>query len=296
MHKTVIKTFLIILLASLVMLLLIPFISSRINYITPFSFNYITLFSFIGYFYITLFFFKIFGGKLSAISIVVIIFGTMFPLQLYTIFTFIIGDFYALPIIITYCLGVMSAYFYHKSKLPENISFFTLSSCFVVFMCFQGWDYWLHKINYGTFSGVVRASNLPTKFEAFDEQKAITTDENFKNKIVLLDFWTTTCGICFQKFPQVQTAYEKYKNDSSIVILAVNSPIEEDKPNQAFDDIREEGHTFPVVVTKDFDLAEKFGVIGYPTTLVINQNSQIVYKGDIEGAVKMVDELKSNSQ
>ncbi|CAN5608488.1 hypothetical protein BH18ACI1_BH18ACI1_02870 [soil metagenome] len=29
--------------------------------------------------------------------------------------------------------------------------------------------------------------------------------------------------------------------------------------------------------------------------VVINQNSQIVYKGDIEGAVKMVDELKANN-
>jgi len=78
------------------------------------------------------------------------------------------------------------------------------------------------------------------------------------------------------------------------MILAVNKPIEEDKPNQAFEMIREEGHSFPVVITKDADLAEKFGVKGYPTTFVINRNGQIVYKGDIEGAVKMVAELKES--
>jgi thiol-disulfide isomerase/thioredoxin len=289
MYRTVFKTFIVILLVSLLMLLLIPFISNKIQFVT--------LFSFVGYFYLTLFFFKIFNNKLSAISIVVIIFLTIFPLQLYTILMwFILRDFFGLPTVVAYFLGVISAYFYYANKPPKSILFFSLSSCFVVFMFFQGWNYWIHRIDYGTFTGEVQAYNLPIKFEAFDEQKNYDGDENFKNKVVLLDFWTTTCGICFQKFPQVQTVYERYKNDSSVVILAVNSPIEEDKPNQAFNNIREEGHTFPVVITKDADLAEKWGVKGYPTTFVINQNGQIVYKGDIEGAVKIVNELKSNSR
>ncbi|CAN5702196.1 hypothetical protein BH24ACI1_BH24ACI1_16650 [soil metagenome] len=266
------------------MLLLIPFISNKIYFIT--------LFSFIGYFYLTLFFFKIFNKKLSAISIVMIIFATMLLLQSYTFYTWFVQEAYGLPAVVAHCLGVMSAYSYFKNKPPKNILLFSLSSCFVVFMFFQGWGYWIHRINHGTFTGRVNAYNLPTKFEVVDEQKNIITDENFRNKIVLLDFWTTTCGICFQKFPQVQSVHEKYKNDTSVMILAVNSPIEEDKPNQAFNDIREEGHSFPVVVARDEDLAEKFGVKGYPTTFVINQNGQIVYKGGIEGAVKVIDKLK----
>ncbi|MDQ3799672.1 MAG: TlpA family protein disulfide reductase [Acidobacteriota bacterium] len=133
---------------------------------------------------------------------------------------------------------------------------------------------------------------MPTKFEAFDEQKNLITDDNFRNKIVLLDFWHTRCGICFQKFPQVEAVYDKYKNDSSVMILAVNKPIEEDKPNQAFQVIKTEGYAFPVVITKDEDLAEKFGVKYYPTTFIINQNGQIIYKGGIEGAVEMIDNLR----
>ncbi len=159
-------------------------------------------------------------------------------------------------------------------------------------MFFQGWDYWIHRINYGTFTAAVRPYNLPTKFEAFDEQKNLITDDNFRNKIVLLDFWHTRCGICFQKFPQVEAVYDKYKNDSSVMILAVNKPIEEDKPNQAFQVIKTEGYAFPVVITKDEDLAEKFGVKYYPTTFIINQNGQIIYKGGIEGAVEMIDNLR----
>ena len=208
----------------------------------------------------------------------IIIFVAMFLLQLYTIYTWFVWDIYGLPVVIAHCLSVISAYFYFKNKPPKNILLFSLSSCFVVFMFFQGWDYWIHRINFGTFTGKVEAYNLPTKFEAVDEQQNFISDNNFKKKVVLLDFWTTTCGICFQKFPQVQSVHEKYKNDSSVMILAVNNPIEEDKPNQAFNDIREEGHNFPVVITKDEDLAEKFGVKGYPTTFIINQSGQIVYR------------------
>lgn len=218
-------------------------------------------------------------------------------LQSYTILMwFILWDLYGLPVVITYCLAIISAYYYHKSKPPQNILLFSLSSCFVVFMLFQGWDYWLHKIDFGTFTGCIEAYQLQTNFEAFDERKNLITNNNLQNKIVLLDFWHTRCGICFQKFPQVEAAYDKYKNDSSVAIFAVDKPIKEDKPNQAFEMIREEGYSFPIVITKDEDLAERFGVKVYPTTFVINPNGQIVYKGGIEGAVKMIEELKSGNR
>jgi thiol-disulfide isomerase/thioredoxin len=160
-------------------------------------------------------------------------------------------------------------------------------------MVLQGWDYWLHYQNFDTFTGKV-SYPLPTKFEAFDESKNLITEQNFNGKIVLLDFWHSRCGICFTKFPQVEQMYQNYKNDPSVMILAVNKLIKEDKPNRIFEMIREKEYSFPVVVTKDEDLAEKFGVKGYPTTFVINPNGQIIFKGDIEGAVKLVDELKEN--
>jgi hypothetical protein len=49
---------------------------------------------------------------------------------------------------------------------------------------------------------------------------------------------------------------------------------------------------FQAVISKDERMPEKFGVSGYPTTFVIDRKGDIVYKGGIEGAVKMVEELK----
>ncbi len=256
------------------------------------SFN--STLGFIGYFYLTIYCIKKFGNKTSTWNILLLLFVIRCLLDPGVIYGYFVGEIWSLPMFLFHICGMMSGFFYLRFKRPFNLLPFFFSSLFIVFMFYQGWDYWIHKSNFGTFTGKVEAFTLPTKFEAYDEQQNLFTNKDFDGKIVLLDFWTTTCGICFKKFPQVQTVYDKYKNDSSLMILAVNSPIEEDKPNQAFSDIREEEHSFPVVITKDEDLAEKYGVKGYPTTFVINRNKQIVYKGDIEGAVKMVDELKSN--
>lgn len=199
----------------------------------------------------------------------------------------------SLPDSVIHTLGIVCGFLYWYLKNPLKVITALFGISIAVFMYFQGWNNWLHLLNHGTFTGKVNTYNLPTKFESFNESKESITENNFNNKIVLLDFWTTTCGICFQKFPQLQAVYEKYKQDSSVLILAVDTPLEEDKPNQAFEMIKARNYTFPVVITKDADLAEKWGVIGYPTTFVINPNGQIVYRGDIEGAVRMVDELKS---
>lgn len=169
-----------------------------------------------------------------------------------------------------------------------------ICAAFAVFMFCSGWDYWIHKLNYGTFTGKVEAYNLPARFEAFDESRNFVTDADFSGKIVLLDFWITTCGLCFEKFPYLQSSFERYKNDSSVIVLAVDTPIEGDTPNKAFQLIKNKGYNFPVVITKETDLAEKFGVFAYPVTFVINQKEQIVYRGDVEGAIRTVEQLKQN--
>jgi len=201
----------------------------------------------------------------------------------------------SLPNLILDLLGIISGFLYLRLENPFRLLPFLISLIFAsLFIFFQGWDYLAHYYNFGTFTGRINAYRLSQKVEGIDQQNAKITNELFENKIVLLDFWITTCGLCFRKFPQVQAAYDKYKNNPSVAIYTVNNPVEENKPNQVFEMIKEEGYSFPVVIPTDEHLAEKFGVKGYPTTFVINPNGQIVYKGDIDGAVKLVDELKEN--
>lgn len=254
---------------------------------------YNSVIRFVVFFYFTIYCIKILGKQEDEWSVFLILVISYCLPQTVTVYGYILGNLWSFPMFLLSLFSIVSGFIYLKWKSPLNILPFLLGAFLATFMFFQGWDYWIHKDLYGTFTGRTNNYNPPAKFEAFNEKKDLITETDFNNKIVLLDFWYTGCGVCFQKFPQLQSVYERYKQDSSVVILAVDRPVEEDKPNEAFEVIKEEGHNFPVVITKDADLAEKWGVKGYPTTFVINPNGQIVYKGDIAGAVRMVDELKS---
>lgn len=201
-------------------------------------------------------------------------------------------DLYGSPILIIALLGIISGFFYLRLNSPFNLAPLAFSSIFVAFMFFSGWDYYKHKLNYQTFTGRIEAFKSQQKIEGIDEKGNRIDIQSFENKITLLDFWNTKCGTCFEKFPQLQTFYDKYKDDNSIIIYAINKPVEEDTPKTAFQLIEEKGYTFPVLLPIDQELPEKFGVNGYPTTCVIDRSGMVVYKGDIAGAVKMVEEIK----
>src|SRR5690606_11453789 len=52
--------------------------------------------------------------------------------------------------------------------------------------------------------------------------------ELLENKMIILDFWTTNCGVCFKKFPDFERIMKKYDSNSNIVFYAVNMPIKRD--------------------------------------------------------------------
>ena len=91
------------------------------------------------------------------------------------------------------------------------------------------------------------------------------------------------------------TVYASNRDDQSILMIAINRPIDEDAENQAFLMIRNRGFSFPVAVLAHPNFADRIGVTAYPTTIVINRHGVVVFKGSIEWAEKVVQELKASS-
>ena len=196
----------------------------------------------------------------------------------------------SLPDFACHFLGILIGYlsFYQRGFRRSGI--IGLGIGVGLFMYFKGYDYWLYKLNYGTFSGYVN-NKLSIPIVGNDANGKYVNINDLKGKVVLLDFWYTRCGVCFRAFPQVQELYNKYKDNPSFVLYAVNHPIHSDTIGQAFYTIKSLKYSFPVLLPADKGLADSLGVMAYPTVLVIDKDKKILFQGDLETAEAVVAKL-----
>ncbi|MFC4767002.1 thiol-disulfide oxidoreductase ResA [Effusibacillus consociatus] len=101
---------------------------------------------------------------------------------------------------------------------------------------------------------------------------------DLKGKVVLLNFWGSWCDPCKREMPDLQQAYQNWK-DKGVVVLGVN--IGESKVTaKAFADRL--GITFPIVLDSDRNVTLNLYKIGpIPTSFFIDKkgNIQQVYTG-----------------
>jgi|GEM_PF-4997459 len=143
----------------------------------------------------------------------------------------------------------------------------------------------LHYDNFRNFEGVTLEKVYAPGFISND---ADTLELGQADKMVLLDFWTTACGVCFQKFPELQTVYDEYKDDERVEIYAVNVPLKRDTGMMAEEMIKTRSYSFPVYYA-NAGIDTQLNVRAYPTALLISNNT-IVARGDIQNVARILKE------
>lgn len=123
--------------------------------------------------------------------------------------------------------------------------------------------------------------------------------EEYKGKVVILDFWATWCAPCIKSFPAMQEAVNRYEEDSDVQFLFINTWEQQDDPTsmvQQFMDKR--GFDFVVLMDKkesgsrNNPVVESYGVIGIPAKFIIDGDGKIRHRltgfagGDNEEQVK----------
>jgi thiol-disulfide isomerase/thioredoxin len=114
-----------------------------------------------------------------------------------------------------------------------------------------------------------------------------------KGKVVVIDFWATWCGPCKASFPTLQKISDRYKNNPSVKIFAVNTS--ERSTGKEREDlvkkfIADNSYRFAVLFDEGF--ADKYGVEGIPTKFVIDKKGKLAFKSvGFGGAEEMMTEL-----
>lgn len=108
-------------------------------------------------------------------------------------------------------------------------------------------------------------------FQLSDLNGNVQRLSDYRGKIVLLNFWATWCKPCTTEMPAMQATYDKLR-EKGFVVLAVNELEDETKVRAH---IKEYGHTFPVLLDRDNQVANQFGVFGLPVSVFIDEQGVV---------------------
>ncbi|MDR1284746.1 MAG: TlpA family protein disulfide reductase [Campylobacteraceae bacterium] len=103
------------------------------------------------------------------------------------------------------------------------------------------------------------------------------TDSGFKdesNKVLFLNFFTTSCAPCNAQFPHLNNLQEKYKNELKIISVL----LEEKRPEEIQNFIKDKKIGFDITADKNnFRLSITLGnITNVPYMLIYDKNGQYV--------------------
>ncbi len=107
---------------------------------------------------------------------------------------------------------------------------------------------------------------------------------SLRGKVVLVDFWSTSCAPCVHEMPQLADTYRQL-NARGLEIIAVAASY--DPPNAVLDFAQARHLPFPVALDLQEEAAQAFGGIkAVPTTFLIGRDGKVVehFEGEPEAA------------
>lgn len=142
---------------------------------------------------------------------------------------------------------------------------FALSLLLVVGACFEG--------------GETGLQGPKPKAPDFDlpllDGSQIRLDE-MRGKIVILDFWATWCSPCEVQMPVLDTLWRdperRAAHGDDLMIVGIS--VDTDPPQVVADWIAERDFQYPIAIG-DQDLAMRYGVLGFPSLVIIDPNGGI---------------------
>lgn len=121
---------------------------------------------------------------------------------------------------------------------------------------------------------------------------------SFHGKVVVLDFWATWCGPCRASFPAMQQAVNKYKADTSVVFLFIDT-WEHGNPEKikinAASIMKAGNYSFNILLDINDQVVRDYKVKAIPQKFIINKQGDIAAMDDGNGVgdiYKLIEDAK----
>ncbi len=121
-------------------------------------------------------------------------------------------------------------------------------------------------------AGALRGAAPPVSYTLLDGTQGDTTQ--LRGKVVLMNFWATTCSVCMQEMPEIVATHEKFKARGYETLSVAMSY---DPPASVVRYVEMRKLPFGVALDNTGVIAKAYGnVRATPTTYLINRRGEIV--------------------
>lgn len=136
-----------------------------------------------------------------------------------------------------------------------------------------------------------KAKDFPKDFTWLNVDRPLSLGD-LKGHVVVLDFWTYCCINCMHVLPDLDWIEKKYRG-RPVVVIGVHSAKFDNE--QDVENIREAIGRYeinhPVIIDRNMEIWQSYGVSGWPTVAVIDPKGNIVYQESGEGQRENLDDV-----
>ena len=184
-----------------------------------------------------------------------------------------------LIIFVTYLL------FEYKYKVVLPV---VISLSFWLYYALYGQKMWA---NYLSFGHCLSETNIANTMIYKSSNDSILV-KKLPYRYLVLDFWSSNCGVCYKKFPLFQQLYDKYRDSNDVLVASVFIYRKNEALNVGDSILNSRNYTFSMFgTTYDSKLLLESEIKVVPTVLILNERKTIVYKGRIEGSLVKLEKL-----
>ena len=140
-------------------------------------------------------------------------------------------------------------------------------------------------------SGITRVDQPAPNFQLeLLSDGAITLSEQ-RNKVVVINFWSSTCPPCRTEARDLETAWQAYR-DRDVLFIGANIQDSHDPARRFLDEF---GVTYPNGLDERGRISIDYGVVGIPVTFVVDGEGTVARRWvgeiDIDRLTTWIDEL-----
>ncbi|HEX6981438.1 MAG TPA: TlpA disulfide reductase family protein [Balneolaceae bacterium] len=104
--------------------------------------------------------------------------------------------------------------------------------------------------------------------------------------MVVLDFWSVSCGPCIEEIPRLNDLAKKYSDKTTLI--SINSDLLYGSTKEELQEfVAEHNIRYPVILdTQQKNLMQQFGVNGWPARFLLNKEGYF-FEEPVENRIKL---------